>query len=88
MRKSMFGLLIGAIVLVLFIVVAVSFSTLIFFSEEAQINVTNLSNESRQAYNMTTTTAQIGISVWDVLVWLIVFGIACLGGFILLMAIR
>jgi len=87
-KGSMFGPVIIIGFLFVFLVVAIMFSSQIFGSTEAAMNVTNMTNESRDAYNATTGLVQTGMTIFDVMAILVVISGVIFGGFILSRAVR
>jgi len=83
MRKSGFGPVIAVAAILLFVVVALGFSSLIFGSVDQSTNTSNMSADAAQAYNATTGIVQTGMTVWDVVMWLLVGGVIIGAGFFL-----
>lgn len=87
-KGSMFGPVIIIGFLFVFLVVAIMFSSQIFGSTEAAMNVTNMTNETRSAYNATTGLVQTGLTIFDVMAILVVLAGVIFGGFMLVRAVR
>lgn len=81
-KGSMFGPVIIIGFLFVFLVVAIMFSSQIFGSTEAAMNVTNMTNESRDAYNATTGLVQTGMMIFDVMAILVVLAGVIFGVFL------
>jgi hypothetical protein len=88
MKKSFMGPLIGVAFLLVFLVVAVVFSTVIFSHAENAVNVTNMTNETRTAYNASTTVVQYGFTGFSVIGLLLAGGLCIFGGVLLVKALR
>lgn len=87
-RSGMFGPILIIGILFVFFVVAIMFSGQIFGNTEAAMNLTNMSNETRDAYNATTGLVQTGMTIFDVMAILVVISGVIFGGFILSRAVR
>jgi len=83
MRKSGFMPLVMIAVLVLFLVVAVAFSGLMFGNLESEVNTTSLDNETLAQYENSTAMVQAGITVLDVGMWILVAGLLVFGAIFL-----
>ncbi len=79
--KGNFGpvIVVGALILV--IMIAVSFVNVIFAQSEVATNTTNMTNETREAYNTTTGMVQTGTTVFGVAGWLLIGGVVIFAGF-------
>lgn len=89
MRKQSFaGPLIGVAFLVMFLVVAIMFGTVIFSHAENAANVTNMTNETREAYNASTSIVQFGFTGFNIMGLLLIGGLCIFGGIVLLKALR
>jgi ABC-type antimicrobial peptide transport system permease subunit len=84
----MFGPILIIGFLFVFFVVAIMFSGQIFGNTEAAMNVTNMSNESRDAYNATTGLVQTGMTIFDVMAILVVLAGVIFGVFLVYRAMR
>jgi poly-D-alanine transfer protein DltD len=80
--KGTFGPVIVIAALVLVIMIAISFSNVIFANSDAATNTTNMTNETRQAYNTTTDLVQTGSTVFGVTGWLMIGGVLIFAGII------
>ena len=87
-KKSFMGPLIGVAFLLVFLVIAVAFGTVIFGHAENAANVTNMTNETREAYNASTTVVQYSFVGFNVIGLLLVAGLCIFGGVMLVKALR
>lgn len=88
MKKSFIGPLIGVAFLLVFLIVAIVFGTVIFSHAESAANVTNMTNETRQAYNASTTVVQYGFTGFSIIGLLLVTGLCIFGAVLLVKALR
>lgn len=87
-KKSYMGPLVGVAFLLVFLVIAIAFSTVIFSHAENAVNVTNMTNSTREAYNASTTITQYGFTGFSVIGLLLGGGLCIFGGILLYKAAR
>jgi hypothetical protein len=67
-----FGPIIAVAFIMVFFMVTVLFSNVIFAENEASINMTEIENETLEDYNASTTAVQAGIVAFSAMSWLLV----------------